>query len=365
MANSTASEADKTPALGIATALTNRKPDGSFTFPADNWYVIAPFGDHPYIDKARDISLLQVIDRQSCDAMVAALIPGEELLIDFEHWSHLPEGDSSAAGWIQALRTGEKGLEAQVRWSGEGKAALVSGKYRYISPVWLARDCQWIDDNSLRPLRLDNAGLTNVPRLKNMPSLSNRDLQAAIQSHAGDEEQTADQTENKPMKKVNAELGISADANEDSAVAEIQKLKNSVAGAATLETENKALKNKNATLLKDQVKSDLDLAGLPEGSEERAAFETQLLANRDGALPLLSAFVKAKGNAQAETLTNRTKTKVPVNGEQKNNGQGEGKSRQALIDEAVANAKGDSFEQRFENAKREKPDLFKPQAATE
>jgi phage I-like protein len=364
MANSKASEAEHIPALGIATPLTNRKADGSFSFPADNWYVIAPFGDHPYEDPKNYISLIQVIDRIATEAMVNALIEGEEPLIDFEHWSHKPDGDSSAAGWIQALRTGEKGLEAQIRWSADGKTALANGRYRYISPVWLARDCVMLDDTRIRPLRINDAGLTNVPRLKNMPSLSNRDLMAAVQSHAGDETESADQTETNTMKKVNAELGISADATEDAAVAEIQKLKNSASEATTLRAENLKLSNSNKTLLNSQVKSDLDLAGLPEGSEERTAFETQLLANRDGALPLLSAFVKARGNAAADTLTNRQGAKTP---EQKKAGAAASdKSIAQQIDDAVANAKGRNHEEKFENAKREHPELFKPQpAATE
>lgn len=366
MANSKPSKTTA-PALGLAFPIANRKPGQAFN--PDGWFVIAPFGEHPYNDVTEGISLVQVIDDIAVDAMVAALQESEELLCDFEHDSHNPDKPTKAAGWTYELRKGERGLEARNRWSKAGKEALANDEYRFISPVWLARDCQVITGDRIRPLRLNDSGLTNTPNLRNMPIISNRDLAAAIQSPAGESE-SADETQPKEqssMKKVNAELGISADANEDSAVAEIQKLKNR---ASELEQSNTALTNSNRTLLESTVDADLDAAGITD-EEERKTWKGELIKNREGALPLLASVVKNRGNQAASTLTNRNKATTPVGGEEKKiDTKDIGKQQaDAIATELAAlpnrNAPG-ANEQAYQNAKRKNPALFNPQpAATE
>jgi phage I-like protein len=363
--NVNAVEKTTAPALGIAVALVNRKPDG--TIDVAGWYLIAPYGEHPHGDSG----FIQVIDEEAVEAMVNALKPGEELLSDFEHDSHNPDKPTRASGWTHALRKGTGGLEAKTRWSGSGKTALQNEDYRYVSPVWLARDCEIIDAKKIRPRRLNDSGLTNTPNLKNMPAISNRQLIAAIQSHAGDNEESADQRDAGPskqqketMKKLNAELGLSPDASEESAIEAITKLKNSAKAGqdalTPLQAEHDKLKNSHQELLEAQVESDLDTAGV-EG-EERATFKTQLLANRSGALPLLAALSKAKGNATASALTNRAGAKTPP---AKKGVGGDDLSRQQQMENVIANAKGATFEERFENAKRSNPDLFKAEEPAE
>ncbi len=343
------------PALGIVTALLNRKPDGKFEFPADDWYLIATKGEHPHAETG----LVQVVDDTSVQAMVNAFQPGEELLVDFDHESWDNKKRTTAAGWIQNVKSAAQGLMAQIRWSGSGKTALANGDYRFISPVWLGKDVEQIDKNRIRPLRLNDAGITNRPNLSGLPPMTNRELDARPQ-HAAD---SADQQQKESMKKLNVELGLSADASEESAIAEVTKLKNRASEAEgklqPLTAENTTLKNSNRGLLSAQVESDLDTAGL-EG-EERDTFKTQLLANRDGALPLLAALSKAKGNATANALTNRSGAKTP--GDKKSASGADDQTQEQKINDAVANAKGETFEQRFENARRSNPDLFKPEAA--
>src|SRR4051812_46350108 len=71
-------------AFGIVTPLLNRTgPDGAFQFPPDNWYLIAPIGDHPNTDSG----FVQRVDQTSVEAMANSFKPGQELLVDFDHES--------------------------------------------------------------------------------------------------------------------------------------------------------------------------------------------------------------------------------------------------------------------------------------
>jgi phage I-like protein len=365
MANSKASKTTA-PALGLAFPITNRKPDGSVDF--SGWFLMAPYGEHPHADSG----FVQVIDEIAVDAMVNAFKEGEELLCDFEHDSHNPDKPTKAAGWTVELRKGEGGLEARNRWSGSGKTALSNEDYRFISPVWLARDCQVISENRIRPLRLNDSGLTNTPNLRNMPSISNRDLTAAIQSHAGEEEKTATETEtqnqeiNMLKKLVNA-LSLAGDATEEAVITAVVALVNKT---KELGEQNTALTNSNRTLLEAAVDSDLLTAGITD-EEEKKTWRPQLLANREGTLPLLASLTKNRGEQAAKTLTNRGGAQTPGATEEKKTETKDIGRQQA---DAIATelsllpnrtAPG-ANEQAYQNAKRKHPALFNPQpAATE
>jgi hypothetical protein len=156
--------------------LTNRAPvgDGVFETPKDGYYEICPKGEFPH-----DNGVTQVIDDQAVRAMADAFKPGDEILIDFDHESHDQNKRTTAAGWIQNLVARSDGLWAQVKWSNAGAQAVKGGEYRYISPVWLASDCQQLGGDRVRPLRLYDAGLTNKPNLQGIDALSNRDAKTS------------------------------------------------------------------------------------------------------------------------------------------------------------------------------------------
>lgn len=132
--------------------------------------MIAPKGEFAHVGSG----LIQVIDDTAVTAMANAFTPGDELLVDWDHWSHDDDKPTAAAGWIQNLISRPDGLWGQIRWSGPGAIAVKSGEYRYISPVWLASDCESLGNDRVRPLRLYDAALTNKPNLKGIAALSNR-----------------------------------------------------------------------------------------------------------------------------------------------------------------------------------------------
>lgn len=156
-------------AVNVCDKLTNR-----FSVPADGWIHIAPIGNHSHPK-----GLMQVIDRKSVEAMVSNFDKRKEsdpkfpgVLVDFDHFSQSGDKPSEAAGWIENLQRRDDGLWAKVRWSDVGEKAVNGGRYRLVSPVWLRKNCETLDNNEIRPLVLDSVALTNEPNLKGLTPLT-------------------------------------------------------------------------------------------------------------------------------------------------------------------------------------------------
>ncbi len=96
---------------------------------------------------------------------------GRDVVIDYEHQSlndhnTRKDGQAPAAGWIQDLRYMTRiGLQARIRWVSNGWDSVMSGAYRYLSPVVA------IDPATKRVRYLHSVGLTNTPAIKRMPAL--------------------------------------------------------------------------------------------------------------------------------------------------------------------------------------------------
>jgi phage I-like protein len=315
--------------------IANRDASGQFKLPEDGWYHLAPKGEYAHPESG----LIQVIDDPALAAMANRFgldskvphFPG--LLVDFDHFSYDPEKSSEAAGWIMALENradlpGEKGqtggLWAQIRWSDEGQAALERGRYRLISPVWLPKDVAKLDNARIRPLRLDSAGLTNNPNLKGMVPLSNRQTGMSASPDFATAGAAADSqiiTQNKNMKTIATKLGLSAEASEETILAEVTKLQNRAEAAEAalapltnraIEAANKvlALENQNAELLAAQIETDLDKYSNRFKPDARAAWKKNLLANRVGTIELLESLPLPAAEAEAP-MHNRAAAKTP------------------------------------------------------
>ncbi len=354
----------------------NRAHSARFELPANDWYQLAPVGEFPHAETG----VIQVLDIAALAAMVERFhaesrepnFPG--LLVDFDHFSYDPQQASTAAGWITALEQRSDGLWAQVRWSEAGQAALRDGRYRLISPVWLARDCETIGADPqtgaprVRPHRLDSAGLTNSPNLKGLKPLSNRSLV----SETKDETSCSRSLNTKPQSKGNMQqirevLGLAGDAAEAAIAAEIAQLLERVKTAETvlapLKNRVAELEQANADLLNTQVEGDLDRFQHCFAPEARAKWKAALLANRTGALELLQSIpatraLSAEPGAQisaAAPLHNRALAKhPPVTGF--GSGSETDQQRKAVLE--YKNRTHCTWQQAWDAVRGERPELF-------
>jgi phage I-like protein len=158
--------------------MTNDFTSSPFTPAQDGWFQVTPLGafNHPsgVIQQIDSPAVESIVNRFNTEA-TSPTFPG--LLVDFDHFSQDPQHPTAAAGWITKLEARPSGLWAQIRFSDLGQEAIIGGRYRSLSPVWQASDCQKIDSadgKTLRPMRLDRVALTNDPNIKGMAPLTNR-----------------------------------------------------------------------------------------------------------------------------------------------------------------------------------------------
>ncbi|MCL4065920.1 phage protease [Pseudomonas sp. GX19020] len=105
---------------------------------------------------------------------------GKVLPIDFDHRSFAEQGsaDSRAAGWITGLEVEGDRVIALVDWTAEGRAALASRSYRFISPVFKS----WPDG---RVALIEGAGLVNNPALPQIRQLASKEIQMDLAKEIG------------------------------------------------------------------------------------------------------------------------------------------------------------------------------------
>ena len=275
-----------------------------FKLPADDWYEVEVPGEH----FNSEANLLQVIDDQAIASIVNRFemlaaddgFPG--LLIDRDHFSLDTSKESKAAGWAMKLRNRAGKLEAQIRWTSSGRADVEGGDYRFFSSVYDQDQVEELGKRTVknrkkpvravRPLQLDRLAITNDPNNKGQRPISNRDSGM---------KPDGDQPENQPtMKKVNTLLGISDEASEDAAVAEISKIQNR---ASTAETALASIKKERDALLTHQVEADLDK--FEPVITNRDAAKKALIANRSDTLELFQARLDAVGDGTGDKGENK------------------------------------------------------------
>jgi hypothetical protein len=299
-------------------------------------------------------------------------------------------------------------LWAQIRWSDVGEAAVMGGRYRFLSPVWSREDCVELGIDAaaalprLRPIRLLNAAVTNDPNLKGMRPLSNSgrmtedsgrtegtsgagDGQGVENRHSyrdtdgraegGDlkpEFRTGEKTMKSVIEKLLNHLGLAADATEAvvleklgalPALTVVTELQNSL---RLVETERDALKATVTTVEGELLNRDLETFAGVISDGTKAFWSEQLLSNRTGARAVLAEMVKATatpGVATPKPLHNRaTARPVPpgqmtgINSTGSGQAVTDGESKAMKIRNRaheIAKAEGVPFSLAFRRAERE------------
>jgi hypothetical protein len=121
--------------------------------------LVVPIGEHEHHS-----GTTQVCDRKALKNLKTQFDKdGSDLLVDYDHFSEDPDKPSEAAGWITAMEVRPDGLWAKVRWTKGGIDAVGSGRYRNLSPVFLAGE-----GDRVRPRKLKSVALTNNAALKGL-----------------------------------------------------------------------------------------------------------------------------------------------------------------------------------------------------
>lgn len=153
---------------------------------ADNWVMIAPYGDHEY--ELGDQKVIQRFDREAADAMVTwfdslagkvvrlfqgiPLFNGHPDHNDPETQKRYP--DKRVHGRFVALDARADGLWGQLLPEASGKAMVNSRLKVKLSPRWYAADKPVATENGVpvyRPIVLASVGLTNRPNIQGAPTL--------------------------------------------------------------------------------------------------------------------------------------------------------------------------------------------------
>lgn len=157
-----------------------------FEHPADGWYMIEAYGKHPN----RAAGVVQQVDAAAGEAIVKSfnadagagkLRHGQEMLIDHEHFSDMPDQETRAYGWLQELQNRKDGIYGRIRWTTTGKSAVDGGDYRFFSTEYEPEDLEVLNSDKLRavrPLRLAGLTLTNMNNNRGQKPITNRTARA-------------------------------------------------------------------------------------------------------------------------------------------------------------------------------------------
>ena len=237
--------------------------------PRPGWIHIVPKGEIEH----KASGTVQLFDDQALDAIWNRL---EELQKD-PNWEGLYAGrehfiydegqDSAALAWFKHFDRDANGIWAnEDGLTASGKSAHANKDYKFTSPVIDGKDMQKLEGSQRRPLAIETVGFTNYPNAKAfLAPISNR--AGLLENFAGSGEpadKNEHQTKGKKMKAVLTELGLSADASEDSALAAVIKLKNRNTTLEPLEAENLKLKNRVTDLDAQNVDSLLAARGVTD-----------------------------------------------------------------------------------------------------
>lgn len=253
-----------------------------FSHPADGWYQIEPKGEHPnqaagVIQVIDDKAMKSIVEHFNQDAAAGKLRHGNEMLIDHEHFSDQPDKETRAYGWLVELQAREDGIYGRVRWSKTGAEAVDGGDYRFFSTEYAPKDCV-----ECQVASGDGLTLTNMNNNRGQKPITNRDPGSPVNQST---------TETKRMNTIASQLGLAADASEESILAEVTRLLNRVTEMIPHEEENKTLRERLAAIDAEQVHTLLDLHGVrDEKIRNRLQPVLNSLKNREERIAALLDF---------------------------------------------------------------------------
>ena len=274
--------------------------------PADGWFVIAPYGEHP----APDGSYVQVFTRNEAEKMVSTWNSfagrAARWAFNLRHRGHI--ADTSAAVWqghpdadperwpdklelagIADLRAGENGLEGQTTWNAETMKQRQAGPLKP-SPFWMhgKPDAQ----GRVFPELLLSVGLVASPNISQSPAWTKN----APDGQPKNQNETA-----MTQSEIAKSLGLAPDASWDAIRAAIN--------GATANATALATANATTTTVREQLTTaNTELGTLRTEKQTLTTANGTLTTERDqlktsnGALTTANATLTTTINGLGEQL---------------------------------------------------------------
>lgn len=129
-------------------------------------------------------------------------------ILDADHTSENGD-DTSASGWFTDLKVEDDFIKGFLGLNSRGQTAIADKQYKYYSPAFL------VDPKTNAVVALVSVGLTNKPNL-DVPALNSESAT----------DLTLNQEETTMLNVLLAALGVAADADQQTALNAVQKLKN-------------------------------------------------------------------------------------------------------------------------------------------
>ncbi len=159
---------------------------------ADGWLLLAPYGETPYLHRDGLLGqgelkrYRQVFGREQAARMVAAfntLATGKgENFRGLPIYAGHPDAnpvrwpDERRLGGVMELEARPDGLYARAAWNDLGEQNRAQGYLVYPSPAWTYDHRDAKRTGVIAPDELQSVGLTNSPRLRDVPAWTNSDL---------------------------------------------------------------------------------------------------------------------------------------------------------------------------------------------
>ncbi|WP_198924981.1 phage protease, partial [Nitrospirillum viridazoti] len=157
-----------------------------------DWIMIMPAGTVRGADGRGPYTL-----KDPQPVIAASVLPGRPVPADFDHQTVFATANGStapAAGWIEQMEGRDGALWAKVDWNDDGRQAIASKRYRYISPTFR-------HDQAGNVMVIASVALTNNPNLTELPAIASRTGQG--------------ETMDEFLKALRKALGLADDANQD------------------------------------------------------------------------------------------------------------------------------------------------------
>lgn len=251
---------------------------------------------------------------------------GDFPYLDFNH-----RGDEAAAQ-VQAVRwAGEDpkqgGIRLRVWWTGPGKAALEGKAYRRFSPKFFV-----LPDGTITGAPVNMGGLVNEAAFQTIQS---------VVAKKSDREERNNMDENKPLAEANAKiLKLEAD---------LAEAKESAQNAqAALATAREQLLAQAKASAEEKVKAAVAAGKIPPLDKERQERYVKAIVADASVAELLDAL--PVNPALRQVIAKAAPVGAPLDTP--------AHKQMALVREVQARGNGMSFDQAWQTAKAEKPELF-------